>query len=194
MKTLALIGSPRKQGNTDIMADKALSGSSDAGNVTKKIYLDDYNIRPIGEVDDRRSERVDTRKNDDFPAVFEAFLNYDIIIISSPVYWHGPTAQFRCFQDRISAYWGIEQYKNRMEGKGYIVLCAYQRHEKDYGFWVTEPIKLSVEALNGYYLGDVCAPKTYKKAQIKQYPDILEECYSIGFKAVEKLNELKVGD
>ena len=52
MKVLALIGSPRKNGNTDIMADEVLRGASDAGSCIGKIYLDDYNVRPIAEVCD----------------------------------------------------------------------------------------------------------------------------------------------
>ena len=50
MEVLALIGSPRKQGNTDIMADEVLAGARIAGATTLKIYLDDYLVRPIAEV------------------------------------------------------------------------------------------------------------------------------------------------
>jgi multimeric flavodoxin WrbA len=52
VKVLALIGSPRKKGNTDIMADQLLLAAEDQGANTSKIYLDDYHVRPIGEVCD----------------------------------------------------------------------------------------------------------------------------------------------
>ena len=44
MKVLALIGSPRKQGNSDILADQVLQGARDAGVETDKTYLDDMRI------------------------------------------------------------------------------------------------------------------------------------------------------
>ena len=37
MEALALIGSPRKQGNTDIMADEVLVGAKTAGATASKI-------------------------------------------------------------------------------------------------------------------------------------------------------------
>lgn len=45
MKILALIGSPRKQGNTDIMADEVLEGAKSMGTVASKIYLDEHYVR-----------------------------------------------------------------------------------------------------------------------------------------------------
>ena len=66
MKVIALAGSPRKQGNSDILADKVLEGAREAGAETEKVYLDDMNIRPIGEVIDKPGERTDPRGDDDY--------------------------------------------------------------------------------------------------------------------------------
>ena len=84
---LALIGSPRKQGNTDIMADEVLEGAKSVGATGAKIYLDDHWVRPIGDVVDNTRERDDPRKDDDFPALLERFLAADIVVWSTPVYW-----------------------------------------------------------------------------------------------------------
>jgi multimeric flavodoxin WrbA len=93
MNILALLGSPRKGGNTDILATEVLRGASEAGASTEKVYLDDYNIRPIGDVSDVTSQREDSRKDDDLPFILEKFLNSDIVIWASPVYWQGVSAQ-----------------------------------------------------------------------------------------------------
>ena len=69
LRIMALIGSPRKQGNTDIMADEVLRGARDSGGVTSKVYLDDYHVRPIGEVCDNSRMRDDPRSDDDFPGL-----------------------------------------------------------------------------------------------------------------------------
>jgi len=80
MEVLALIGSPRKQGNTDIMADEVLEGAKTAGATTSKIYLDDYQVRPIAEVADNTRQRDDPRRDDDFPLLLERFLSADVIV------------------------------------------------------------------------------------------------------------------
>ena len=188
MKYLALIGSPRKNGNTDIMADEVLRGASDAGCSVEKIYLDDYKIRPIADVGDcKTSERIDARSDDDFPGLLEKFLDSDVIVISSPVYWQGLSAQLKCFIDRLSSYFRRPPYAQRFDGKGYIVVCAYGRAEKDHGKWVTEPTKVTVEMLRGHYLGDVCASNVQKKGDVRQYPDIIEACYKLGHETLENL-------
>ena len=89
MKIIAMVGSPRKIGNTDIMADEVLKGASDFGAMVDKIYLDDYYVRPIAEVFDSTAKREDIRSDDDFPALLERFLNADVAILATPVYWFG---------------------------------------------------------------------------------------------------------
>ena len=44
MKILALIGSPRKGGNTDLLVDQILEGSRTKGHTFEKLYLYDYTI------------------------------------------------------------------------------------------------------------------------------------------------------
>jgi len=191
MKILALIGSPRKQGNTDIMADEVLRGAKESEIETGKIYLDDFWIRPVSEVCDKTWERDDPRKDDDFPKILAEFLDSDIVIFSSPVYWHGISAQLKCFNDRLSSYFRRPPYAKRFNGKGYIVLCAYGRSEPVHGQLVTDSMKLTVESLRGYYLGDVCADLTYEKGIVRHKPDIMKSCYELGKKAGSLLKKCR---
>lgn len=46
MKILALIGSPRKGGNTDILVEQILKGLKRGGHSGEKLYLYDYEILP----------------------------------------------------------------------------------------------------------------------------------------------------
>jgi len=188
MQVLALIGSPRKQGNTDIMADEVLEGAKTAGATTSKIYLDDYRVRPIAEVADNTRQRDDPRRDDDFPLLLERFLSADIIVWSTPVYWQGPSAQMKCFLDRMSSYFNHPEYVERFRGKGHIVLCAFGRPEQGHGGWVTKPMKLTVDVLHGIYLGDVCA-SVYQKGKVRQMPEVLEACRKLGTNVVSAIRE-----
>jgi multimeric flavodoxin WrbA len=191
MKITALIGSPRKSGNVDLMADEVLRGASDFGATVDKIYLDDYYVRPIGEVCDSTAKRDDARSDDDFPALLEKFLDADIAVLATPVYWFGYSAQLKSFIDRFSSYFNKTPYSQRFYNKGYIVLCAYGRLEDYNAKSVTEPTKWIVERLRGHYLGDVCASNTYQKGKVKEYPDIIAACYKIGCEAPARLSLLR---
>ncbi len=186
MRVLALVGSPRKRGNTDIMADEVLRGARAAGAETAKIMLDDYCVRPIGEVRDSSSEREDPRQDDDFPTLLDRFLHSHIVVWSTPVYWLGLSAQMKCFLDRLSSYFRRRPYAERFDGKGHIVLCAFGRSDPDHGRWVTEPMKVCVEVLRGHYLGDVCA-SAYEKGRVREMPGVLQACYELGMRSVEEL-------
>ncbi|UCB53123.1 MAG: flavodoxin family protein [Candidatus Zixiibacteriota bacterium] len=185
---LALIGSPRKQGNTDIMADRLLAAAEEQGAETSKIYLDDYDVRPIGEVCDNSRQRDDPRSDDDFPALLECFLGANVIVWSTPVYWQGPSAQMKCFLDRMSSYFNRAEYAERFRGKGHIVLCAFGRPEQKHGEWITEPMKLTAEVLHGAYLGDVCV-SVYEKGKIREMPEALEACRKLGVECVGWVQE-----
>jgi multimeric flavodoxin WrbA len=186
MKVLALIGSPRKGGNSDILADEVLNGATQAGAKTEKVYLDDFSIRPIGEVADNSRAREDSRADDDFPRILERFLDSEITVWSTPIYWAGVSAQMKCFIDRLSSYFNNPHYTKRFTGKGHIFLCTYGRSDKDYSKMVTEPMKNTIKTLRGIYLGDICVPSCYQKGKIREKPEILEQAFELGQTVVPK--------
>ena len=63
-----------------------MRGALQVGAEVGMVYLDDFNIRPIAEVDDVLSERVDTRNDDDFLELLKWFLNAQIVAFATPVY------------------------------------------------------------------------------------------------------------
>jgi putative NADPH-quinone reductase len=170
------------------MADEMLEGAKTTGAHISKIYLDDHYVRPIAEVADNSRCRDDPRSDDDFPSLLERFSAADIVIWSTPVYWQGPSAQMKCFLDRMSSYFNHPEYVDRFKGKGHIVLCAFGRPERRHGEWVTEPMKLTTEVLHGIYLGDVCA-SVYQKGEVRKMPEVLKACRELGANAVSELRD-----
>jgi multimeric flavodoxin WrbA len=189
MKVLALIGSPRKGGNSDILADEVLNGVKQAGGEIEKVYLDDFSIRPIGEVADNSRAREDSRADDDFLQILEMFLGSEIIIWSTPIYWAGVSAQMKCFIDRLSSYFNNPHYAERFTGKGHIFLCTFGRADKDYCEMVTEPIKSTIKTLRGIYLGEICVPSCYQKGKIREKPEILKQAFELGKTIVLKTHK-----
>jgi len=184
MKMLALIGSPRKGGNSDILASEVLKGAEQTGTEIEKVYLDDFLIHPIGEVADNSRTRKDLRANDDFLKILENFLDAQIIVWSTPIYWAGVSAQMKCFIDRLSCYFNNPQYADRFTGKGHIFLCTCGRVDIEYSNLVVQPMKNMVETLRGTYLGEICVPDCYEKSKVLKKPDILKQALELGKRAV----------
>ena len=96
---VGIVGSPRHRGNTDLLVDAILEGGKEAGAEIAKIFLDDLTILPC-----KACNRCGTTRkciqNDDFESVVEVLEQCQIWVLGTPVYWWGPTAQFKAFLDR----------------------------------------------------------------------------------------------
>ncbi len=189
MQVLALLGSPRKKGNSDLLADEVLKGAKSMGASVDKIYLDDFHIRPIGEVIDDSRNREDPRADDDYPQLLKKFLESDLIIWATPIYWCGVSAQMKCFIDRFSSYFRNPHYADKFYGQGHIVLCTFGRDDYEHSSFITEPMKLTIQVLRGNYIGDICVPDCYQKGKILEKKDKLEKAFILGRKAVMFMND-----
>lgn len=94
MGIAVLLGSSRKNGNTDRLAGQLVEGLD-----AVKLYLSDYNIQPIN--DYRHSER-ESFPDDDYLMLMEQVLKQDIIVFATPVYWYGMSGVMKTFVDRWS--------------------------------------------------------------------------------------------
>lgn len=100
VKLLGIIGSPRKDGNTEIMMKEALKAGEQEGAETELIHLVDFNLKPC----DGCRICFETKKcviEDDVEKIFEKMAEADGIIVGSPVYFWNVNAQTKTFIDRV---------------------------------------------------------------------------------------------
>lgn len=107
MKIVVFQGSPRREGNTDILLGETLRAVS-CGNEVILFTLNDMNIRPCqncGGCDEMGSCILTDDMDDIYPAIREA----DRIIMASPIFFFGLSAQTKTMVDRCQAFW-CEKY------------------------------------------------------------------------------------
>jgi multimeric flavodoxin WrbA len=186
MKIVALMGSPRKDGNTDLLTDEFFAGAQSEGAECEKIYLDDLNIRPIAAVGDDWKMRVDLRADDDARWVLDKVAAADIVVFASPVYWQGVTAQMKCLVDRFSAYYMADWLRKGMRGSGFFVVTAYGNPAEDESHWITEPVKVWARGFKAKYLGQVAAAVA-RWGAVAEMPEVLQEAREAGAEAVRAM-------
>lgn len=112
---LGIIGSPRKNGNTDFVIDKILQSASENGAISEKIYLNELKIKPC-----QGCEHCKKYKNckikDDFAQIIKKIENADGIVIGSPVYFGTISAQTKIFIDRLFSLFD-KDFNNKLKGK-----------------------------------------------------------------------------
>jgi multimeric flavodoxin WrbA len=134
MKVLVILGSPRKGGNSETLAGQVVSGLEDAGAAVEVVRLADFNINPcIACGGCEKTGRCVVQ--DDMQLLYPKIDAADRLVVVSPIYFYGLTAQVKAFIDRCQALWSrkylLQQRRQTSVPKiGYLVMTAATRGEK----------------------------------------------------------------
>jgi multimeric flavodoxin WrbA len=100
MRILAVNGSPRRNGNTQIMLEKVLEVCAEAGAETEYLRLRDYEIKPC-DACETCGKHKKCHYKDDLDQILPKLWSADGIVVGSPVYGMGVSAHTRLFLDRV---------------------------------------------------------------------------------------------
>ncbi|MFH2123705.1 MAG: flavodoxin family protein [Pseudomonadota bacterium] len=105
MHTLIILGSPRKNGNSDTLARSVACGIEQHPEATiESIRLNDLQISPCqgcGGCNKTSTCVID----DDMTHLYDKVDSCDHLILVSPIYFYGLSAQCKTFIDRFQARW-----------------------------------------------------------------------------------------
>jgi len=123
---LALLGSPRKKGNSTVLAKRIIHGAESVGARVETVYLNGLNIKPCqGCYACKKENSTGCAVNDDMQSIYSKLVESDAWIIASPVYWFNMSAQVKTFMDRCFALWNENQKINRMYKKRIAIAMSY---------------------------------------------------------------------
>ena len=101
MNILILSGSPRKGGNTDILMEAFVKGASQKHHV-EVVSVHDYKVNPcMGCNACFKSKDNTCVQKDDMAIIYEKMSQADMLVIASPVYFYGLSAQLKAVIDRF---------------------------------------------------------------------------------------------
>ncbi len=95
LRVLVLHGSPRKNGNSDTLANYFKEGLKSRWEVEIEDYFaNELNIKPCqGCLSCEKPLDEFCIQQDDMQAIYSSFLNSDIVVFATPMYWGYMTAQ-----------------------------------------------------------------------------------------------------
>ncbi len=99
MKAFGIVGSPRKNGNTEILTRHALQAIAEEGLETELISLAGLEIQPCNACMVCRDEERCPIDDDFFP-IYTRIKEADAIILASPVYFGSDTSLLKAFMER----------------------------------------------------------------------------------------------
>ncbi|MDK2968192.1 MULTISPECIES: flavodoxin family protein [Lacrimispora] len=104
MNILVVTGSPRKNGNTEIMASAFAISAKEAGHEVTVKNLSILKVEPCLACTYCFSHDGVCIQNDDMNSILTDLDQADMLVLASPVYWFDVSAQTKCFIDRMYAF------------------------------------------------------------------------------------------
>ena len=108
MRVVAFHGSPRVEGNTEILLKETLRAISEFSCETQLFLLNSMNIKPCQDCGGCEQTGVCVI-NDDMNEISRAIREADRIVLASPIFFFGLSAQAKTMIDRCQAFW-CEKY------------------------------------------------------------------------------------
>lgn len=100
MRITVLIGSPRKGGNTETLADALIEGAQAAGAEVTKYSLRGKKIGPCVNCDYCQSHDG-CAITDDMAEVYHLLQKTDAVVFATPIYFYNMSAQLKALLDRL---------------------------------------------------------------------------------------------
>lgn len=183
MQILLFNGSPRKRGNTDLLLEHIEAGIQRCGHKAEHINLAHLAIHPCTGCG-HCEEAGECIFNDDMTPLYDKIDAAQRIVIGSPIYFYGVTAQAKAFIDRCQALW-CRKYllgaikPEREYRRGYMVSVAATDGGKIFdGARLT--IRYAFDAMEFVYGGELLAQGVEGKGAIAGKPELLEEALRLG--------------
>jgi multimeric flavodoxin WrbA len=106
MKALVLSSSPRRNGNSALLAEAAREGLAEAGHEATLLFADDFLKGFLRDCRQCRKPDGECSIEDGYRSVFlDQYLPAHGFIAATPIYWYGMSAQLKAFFDRTFCYY-----------------------------------------------------------------------------------------
>lgn len=184
MHVIGILGSPRLKGNSDILLDAYLTGAREAGARTEKVILNKLDYVPCQGCGgcDKTGRCV---HKDDVYNLYERFRTANQIIIASPIYFMGITAQTKAMIDRCQANWAekylLKKPVTDILGPRWGVFISIGGTNRDSIFSPSRTIiKSFFSTLDVLYKQEFVFPGIDRQGEIEQHPGIIESLRQAG--------------
>ena len=193
IKVLGLLGSARKGGNTDLLLESVIKGAKNAGADIEIVRLSDLKIAPCLNCGGCNKKGICVQ-NDDMQALFDKLLNYDIVLLASPIYFMGVSAWTKAMIDRTQALW-VRKYrlnelpkKPRNQRKGFFIAVSGMKKTTVFdGALLT--IKSFFATIHVTYLGNLVFSGIDAKGDIIKHTSALADAQRIGEKLIQEFTK-----
>lgn len=173
-KIVVLSGSPRRNGNSEKLADAFIRGAESAGHQVKKMSVIDYPVKGCLGCDYCMRNNGECIQKDGMQAIFEELYQADMVVFATPVYYWNMTSQLKAVVDRLYA-----SIAKPLPITSSALLVALGGDAQEDGKLTVDNYKIITNYMKLKDEGVIVADKVMNKNEIDGNP-ILEEAEALG--------------
>ncbi|MDH3554899.1 MAG: flavodoxin family protein [Deltaproteobacteria bacterium] len=187
MKVLGILGSPRREGNTEILLDEALRGAGDHGGLCEKVILRDLKITPCLEIYKCAEDGV-CAIQDEMQGLFPKIIQAERLLLASPIFFYSVPALAKAMIDRCQSLWA-KKYILKLpvspiaDRKGVFISVAATRGKKLFD-GVRLTVKYFFDAIDVAYSDELFVRGADEKGEVRDQPEALKAAYELGRRLV----------
>ena len=183
---LGISGSPRRNGNTELLIKEFMNGAKSRGHKTELFLLTELKISPCTSCDScQRTGKCVI--DDDMQLMHKKLLEADYIVFASPIYFGGVSAQLKSFIDRCQTLWSRKYILKKVlvspdkeSRSGYFISTAGSKDYNKIFDGAIFVIKAIFNTLDIKYKGELLFKNMEKKGDIIKHPNALNMAYETG--------------
>ena len=194
MNIIAIFGSPRADGNTDLLLKQAVKGAREAGAHVEEVFLRDLKISPCLEIYGCKSTGRCVIQ-DDFQKIQDLLLASDGVMLASPIFFYTVSAHTKIFMDRCQSLWvkkywidKIQYGKWEPKRKGLFISVGATRGKKLFeGPLLT--VKFFLDVLDAELWHSLLYRGLDFEGDVLKHPEYLAEAFEAGNALVQALSQ-----
>ena len=195
-KIIGINGSPRKNGNSDILLKQILKGAKETNVSAKRIYLRDFQFQSCAGCEKCRKDKICTGLNDGMTLLYPKIIESQGLVIISPTHNYNVTALIKAFIDRLYCFYNFTKdrpgpWSSNLAGQGrkaVLIAVCEQKSKKDMGFTL-DAMRLPIKALGFDIIAELPVLKVFDRGKIRENKEILAKALKLGKNLATLLNK-----
>jgi multimeric flavodoxin WrbA len=196
-RILGVGGSPRKNGNTDMILRHILAGAKSRGANTDKARLCDHRYEPCIGCERCRKTNKCLAFQDGMQLLYPIIRESRGLVLVTPVHNYNLTAWMKAFIDRLYCFYNFDMnsrpgdWSSTLANQGrkaIIAAVAEQNDKRDMGV-TFEAMRMPLEALGYEIIDELPVLGVFAAGAVAEYADVLTACEDVGGQLAEALQE-----
>jgi multimeric flavodoxin WrbA len=191
---LGIGGSPRKNGNSDVLLRHVLAGVGQENIESNLVQLRELQFQGCIGCEKCRKDKICTGLMDGMSLVYSKVISSKGLILVSPTHNYNITSWMKAFIDRLYCFYNFQNTRPRtwssqlanQNRKAVIIAICEQENKNDMGFTL-EAMRTPIEALGYQVIGEQSIFKIFDKGKVKQDTNAMEKAFSLGKKLAKSI-------